>query len=431
MIFSQQSLIAELNSPYKNTRLHALAMLIGNAKTGLSMPEPDPANVNSHIHTTYSFSPYSPTKAIWQAKNAGLLSAGIMDHDSICGAWEFIAAGQTAGIATTIGIECRVDFSNTVLNGRMINNPDQISNAYIALHGIPHTMIDNCKAFFEPLIAAREKRNRLMIAKMNKAIAQTGILLDYSSDVLPLSQRHDGGTVTERHLLYALVLALINKFGQGLHFIQAVATKLNIPVSDSFNTLLLDAQNPYYDYDALALLKKEFVKDFYINATDECPDVRVILAFAKKCNCICAYSYLGDVIDSITKDKKDQKFEDDYLDELIVCIKDLGFKAITYMPSRNSAVQLSRISNLCQRNGFFQISGEDINSPRQAFTCKALREKKFSNLVDATWALIGHEWAATKNTYNGFFSEQTIAKYPDINHRLEAFKALGQTHMHT
>ena len=33
-----------------------------------------------------------------------------MDHDTISGAGEFIEAGRIMGIATTIGVECRVIF---------------------------------------------------------------------------------------------------------------------------------------------------------------------------------------------------------------------------------------------------------------------------------------------------------------------------------
>ena len=60
----------------------------------------------------------------------GLDTAGIMDHDSIAGAEEFIKAGEIFGIATTIGFECRVDFSKTQFNGKRLNNPDQASIAY-------------------------------------------------------------------------------------------------------------------------------------------------------------------------------------------------------------------------------------------------------------------------------------------------------------
>ena len=50
----------------------------------------------------------------------------------------------------------------SVLAGRRVNNPDQLSNAYIALHGIPHTQIDKVAAYFRPRIEARNRRNRLM-----------------------------------------------------------------------------------------------------------------------------------------------------------------------------------------------------------------------------------------------------------------------------
>ena len=101
-------------------------------------------DINNHIHTTYSFSPYSPSKAVWRAYTAGLCTAGIMDHDSIGGAEEFIEAGKIVGLPTTIGMEMRVDFSQTPINGRRINNPDQDSIAYMAIHGIPHTQIEAC-----------------------------------------------------------------------------------------------------------------------------------------------------------------------------------------------------------------------------------------------------------------------------------------------
>ena len=100
---------------------------------------------------------------------------------------------------------------------------------------------------------------------------------------------------------------------------------------------------------------------------------------------------------SVTGDKKAQKFEDDYLDELVAVIKEYGFDAITYMPTRNTAEQLDRLTKLCEEHGFFQISGEDINSPRQSFRCKALDDPAFGHLIDATYTLIGYETMASQD----------------------------------
>jgi len=163
-----------------------------------------------------------------------------------------------------------------------------------------------------------------------------------------------------------------------------------------------------------------------VDATDECPDVQDFLAAVKEFGAVSAYAYLGDVGDSVTGDKKTQKFEDDYLDELIPYVKELGFNAVAYMPSRNTLPQLERLMKLCKDNDLFQISGEDINSPRQAFVNDKIKEEPFQHLITATWTLIGHEKQATENIDNGMFTETTMKKYPSIEERIEYFSECGK-----
>ena len=190
--------------------------------------------------------------------------------------------------------------------------------------------------------------------------------------------------------------------------------------------LVINENNEVYEYDLLGALKSDMVEKFYIDATEECPDVRDVLALAKDIGGISAYAYLGDVGNSVTGDKKTQKFEDDYLDELFEVISGLGYNAVTYMPSRNTYEQLTRIRKLCGEYKLFQISGEDINSPRQKFICEAQRNPEFANLYDATLALIGHEQAATENIENAMFSDSTVAKLPDLKERIQYYKGLAK-----
>ena len=96
------------------------------------------------------------------------------------------------------------------------------------------------------------------------------------------------------------------------------------------------------------------------------------------------------------------------------------------MPSRNTRAQLDRVRAMCEKHGLFQISGEDINSPRQSFVCEAQRDPAFRNLYEATWALIAHEWRATENKADGFFSPESVAKWPDLTERTLAFSRFGQ-----
>jgi len=420
-------LILELNHHFRIKRLGALRALVRMVNKG-EIQRPVQANdVNNHIHTSYSFSPYSPTMALWMAYMAGLVTAGIMDHDSICGAEEFIEAGKIIGMGVTVGVECRVDFSMTSLGGRRLNNPDQDSIAYVTLHGVPHTQIDKVRKFFEPLIAFRHERNKRMTARLNEILAPHGISINYERDVCPLSMSYDGGSVTERHLLFAVSKKIVAKYGRGADVVEFLEKKLGIEISKKNQEWLSDPENKFNEYDLLGVLKSDLVKGFYENAKDECPPVEDLVKLANEVGAIAAYAYLGDVTDSVTGDKKAQKFEDDFLDELFDELAKIGFKTITYMPSRNSKEQLQRVKALCEEHQFFQISGEDINSPRQTFVCEAQRSPEFSNLIDATWALIGHEKAATKDLKKAFFYEETVEKIPVLNERIEAYKIIGKS----
>ena len=326
-----------------------------------------------------------------------------MDHDSLSGAREFIEAAEIIGMLSTIGVECRASMKNTALGDRRINNPDQKGVAYMALHGVPHQNIDVVVDFFKPYVKARNERNRKMIANINTLIASVGIELDFDRDVVPLSMAHDGGSITERHLLYALSKKITERLGKGEAVLKFLEEDLKISVSAKVRTLLADPNNDVYEYDLLGALKSNMVEKFYVDADAECPDVRDVIALAEKTGAISAYAYLGDVGDSVTGDKKTQKFEDDYIDLLFDTLKELNYNAVTYMPSRNTMEQLRKIRSLCDQYGFFQISGEDINSPRQKFICEAQRNPEFKNLYDATMALIAHEKAATEDITKAMF----------------------------
>lgn len=415
------NLETQLNAPTKDERLNALKALAGEP-AGASLP----GNVNNHIHTTYSFSPYSPAMALYKARQCGLVTAGIMDHDSIAGASEFLEAGRILGMPVTCGLECRADFRSSPFGARRINNPDQDGVIYMSLHGVPSRAFEEVQGFFAPYREARNARNRMMTANINDLMERFGMEIDFDRDVLPLSQWHDGGSVTERHLVMALCKALANVYGRGPALLAFVQDTLGLEVSAKARDQLNDRENPYYDYDLLGLFKGSFVPRFYVDATDECPKAEKVLELARRTGSISAYPYLGDIGDSITGDKRAQKFEDDYLDELLQYLKSLGFMAITYMPTRNTLPQLERLRALCRQHGFFQISGEDINSPRQSFICEALKNPAFSNLIDSTWALIAHERLSNEDIATGMFSDGTVKKYPDMDNHVASFAAAGR-----
>ena len=372
-----------LNAPTKEQRLANLKELLKET----TFPPMVPEYINNHIHTTYSFSPYSPTAAVYAARMEGLCTAGIIDHDSISGAEEFLEAAKLVEMPVTIGMEARVSMDGTRLEGRRTNNPDQVGVSYMTIQSVPHDQIDTLTQFFKPYQQARHERNRKMIAKIN---ALLNLDLDYDRDVLPLSMASENGGVTERHLMYALAIKLVQEVGKGEAMVEKLAA-MGLTLSQKQTAQMLDTAYPFYEYDLLGILKSAFVPQIFIDATDECPKLADMVALCEKIDAYLCYAYLGDVVNSVTGDKKAQKFEDDYLEDVFECLKENGVKAVTYMPTRNTPEQLTRLRGLCDQYGMFQISGEDINSPRQSFVIKAMENPLFKNLIDATWKLIEHE----------------------------------------
>ena len=378
------SILEQLNAPTKEERLANLKAIVPQTQ----FPPMVPQYINNHIHTTYSFSPYSPTAAVYAARMEGLCTAGIIDHDSISGAEEFLEAAKIVDIPVTIGMEARISMDGTRLEGRRTNNPDQVGVSYMTIQSVPHDKIDTLTEFFRPYRAARHARNRKMVDKINALLP--GIDLSYDRDVLPLSMAAEEGGVTERHLMYALAIQLVKQVEKGQKMVKKLAD-MGLTLSAKQETQMLDTAYPFYEYDLLGILKSAFVPQIFIDAAEECPKLAEVVKLCQEVDAYLCYAYLGDVGDSVTGDKKAQKFEDDYLEDVFECLKEEGVKAVTYMPTRNTPAQLERLRGLCEQYGMFQISGEDINTPRQSFIIKAMENPLFQNLIDATWKLIEHE----------------------------------------
>ena len=404
-------------------RLNALREIAGHLDE-IDRTEPG-IFVNNHIHTCYSFSPYTPTSAIFYAWKAGLRTAGIMDHDSVGGLKEFIEAGKIMNMPITCGFECRVNVKGTTLEGKRLNNPDQKSCAYLAMHGIPHQNIDRIEEKLADVRAKRNERNRKMCIRITEITKANDITLDFDKDVYPISMAHEGGSVTERHILYALTKKITARYpdrNEACDFIEKLTGK---SLGEKTRAKLLEAPENFYEYDILGVLKGHMVEKFYIEAEEECMNIREFTALAKEVGAISAYAYLGDVGESPTGDKKAQKFEDDYLPELFDELVNCGFSAVTYMPSRNTSEQLARLMDFCHNKDLFEISGEDINSPRQSFICQALADPAYAHLRVATYALIGHEIAGSANADDSMFSDTTKAKMPDLSARTAHYAKIG------
>lgn len=381
--------------------------------SGNELP-PLTAESNNHIHTIYSFSPYTPAMACLRGREAGLQVVGSVDHDSIAAAAEMRDAGAILGMGVVTGFECRVMLhsaeevasGNAPFAERKLNNPDSFGVAYITVQGIPAGARAHVDDFLRPIREARLERTRLMTERANEILAALGApTLDFESDVMGISQFASGGTITERHLLYAMSEALISRFGRGGALVEGLQG-MGVGIPGPLGDLISDPANRFLAHDLLGLLKAEFLDRFYIQPTrmedgGELPDARTVVDFALSVGAIPCYAYLGDVSASPTGDKKAEAFEDSYLDALVAHLAEIGFPAITFMPPRNTADQLARISALAAEHQMIEVSGVDINQPRQVFSCPELAEPRFAHLGVSTWALVAHEELSATDSSQG------------------------------
>ncbi|MDR2305035.1 MAG: PHP domain-containing protein [Treponema sp.] len=395
---------------------------------GLALMTPFGGEINNHIHTIYSFSPYTPSMAALKARRAGLEAAGSVDHDSYAAAEEMKAATEILHMGCVTGLELRVSFRHTEFAERKINSPDSAGIAYMTIQGVPGGQADRIRDFLIPPGEARRQRNRLMTERLNGILSAAGLAeLSYDRDIVPLSMAACGGSVTERHILYALSLSLIKEAGKGETLLAFIKDRLDLAPSGKTAAMLADGGNPFYAYDLLGLLKSSFNDRMYIQpGEDECPPVEKVTGFARSINAVPSYAYLGDVGESPTGDKKAEKFEDDYIEELMPRLRSLGFLGVTYMPPRNTGEQLARLHRLCEESGFIEISGVDINSPRQGFNCPEIRKPEFAMLLDSTWALAAHERLASADPVRGLFNPTDPLADRDLNERIKVFAEIGR-----
>jgi hypothetical protein len=424
----------ELNDPALDgdERLAALRSW-GKTGGGADLPKGS-GEINNHIHTIYSFSPYTPVMAALRARDAGLAAAGSVDHDSIAAARETLEAAAILGIGGCAGFELRVSFKTAAdgkpgpFAGRKINNPDSEGYAYMTVQGIPKQSISAAAEFLKPLRERRRVRTRAMAISANTMLREAGLPeIDFDTDIIAASKYAEGGGLTERHLLAAAAKKLISKYGKGRELVEALSAKMGITVSPNIAALLSDAGNPHYLYDLLGVYKTELLPGIFIQPdTEECIPAERVTAFAESIGAIPAYAYLGDVGLSPTGDKKAEKFEDDYIDELFAELSRLGYRAVAYMPPRNTAEQLRRVQRLSAEWGFMEISGVDINSSRQSFNCPEVLREEFCHLLDTTWALIAHERLASTDRRFGLFAAENPLAGESLSRRLKIYAAFGK-----
>ncbi len=416
----------QLNAEKREDRLAALREIRRLMDEKKIARPPVGTDTNNHVHSFYSFSPYSPSMIVYKACMSGLSTIGLMDHDSVSGAKEFFEAGEIIDIPTTVGTEVRMDFAGTRLEGMQLDYIEQKSIGYNTMNGISRNQLDALEPMLADVREKRNIRNRAQVDKLNGLIEQFGIAVSFEEDVVPLSKMQEGGSITDRHILFALAKKFIGKYGKGEGLIRFLGGDIGLPLSDKVLAMLRDVDFYAYDYDVLNLLKGYYTPKMILPCENDTLDVKKTIPYMRSLGVIPCRCYLGDVAESVTGDKPAMKAEDDYLDLFFEESKALGFESMAYIPTRNTMEQLRRVMELSDKYEMLQICGEDINQPRQSFITEKLRLPEFAHLEHTTWAVIGSGKAAEKDVALSFVSDQTKQRLPKLQDRIAYFEKIGR-----
>lgn len=135
-----------------------------------------------HTHSTASDGTFSPSDVAELAKDAGLASAALTDHDTTDGLDEFMAAGKRLGIETIPGIELAAGYKNTELH---------IVGLFIDYNS------STLKESMEFIVNERNERNKKMI----KALSRIGIEISLRE----LEENAGGNIITRAHYANVMV----------------------------------------------------------------------------------------------------------------------------------------------------------------------------------------------------------------------------------
>lgn len=138
--------------------------------------------IDLHIHTTASDGTMSPAEVVRYAKNKGLRTIAITDHDTIEGIAEGLQAGSNLGLEVIPGVELSVDFAKGTM--------------HLLGYYIDHT----CVELLEKLTVvqrARAERNLKIVEKLR------GLGIDI--DLSEVKEAPEHGQIGRPHFAYTLV----------------------------------------------------------------------------------------------------------------------------------------------------------------------------------------------------------------------------------
>ncbi len=329
-------------------------------QTLLSMfPEVTELNVNTHIHTPYSFSSFSDIPSIFKmAAEENIACLGINDFFVTDGYESFHTEAGKTGVLPLFNIEFIGLLRSEQKDGIRINDPNNPGRCYFCGKGLdyPYHLGKNKAEKLGRIIELSQEQMKAMISKINLLFEEISLplQLDYES----VKKTYAKNLVRERHLAKAIRTAIHDYYREDKDQISALSLLFRKPVESAPGDI------PSLENEIRSNLLKAGGRAFVEEDETTFMSLEEIIEIIEDAGGIPCYPVLLD-------DKKGNytEFEKSF-DKLYEELTKYNISCIELIPGRNEAAHLESFVSFFNLKGFLIVMGTEHNTPEMIpLTC--------------------------------------------------------------
>ena len=406
-----ERLIEKLNNKLAFVRKSALKELKKRERFDHSLiPNQNLHEVNMNIHTNYSFSPYSPTLASYMAYKSGIKIASACDFGTICATSEFKNACSYLNISTLSAFEV------TLVS-------KQRGEGIYSFYGIN----SNAESAFLPMLEDFRKACYMRVSKVcekiNLKLKKFDLIVDFEKEVCKKVNTANGATLTLKHLYMATSEKIIEKFAKGKAIADFLRNTLCLDIEEGSYNLLCDANNPFYVYDLISALRRNFNS---VESGVTPPALDDYLSVALKNSCIVAYEY--EAPNNWLKNQAESEKTIADFEMALKSLKQEGINAVTISNNNLGEKIVEEFIKKAQQNEMLVIFNKRTEYPRDHFESPAPESSK-AYLEKCAYAMLGNYLSTLTNVDDGLFTQKTLSKVSSFEQRLNIYYQIGKTQL--
>lgn len=381
----REILVERLSQERSGARLSTLKKIIKSDKKHNTIPKKNNFT-QINLQSYYSFSPYSPTMAVYMAYNSGLVACGLCDVDSLSGVKEFVSACKIAKMPYSVGFQTFAEIDGEVRK--------------FAVYGIPFKKFKEINEIIEKDKKIKIYESSELCETINKQFVKTGIFIDFFT-LKKSTKLADGGSILPRHVCFEFAKELVEKYGKGDGIVNLFSEYL-FTFTDYEKKLLSEIDNPFYLQDLTRVLARKIPYKKQSRISIDELNKRVI-----NCGGFCAH---------IVRKKDAGSF-----DKLLAQCKEHNLPAICVDTFENPSLRESLIK--CEAENILCLPSDFVDSPRKKFTTSA--SDIDSKITENVFAVVGNQITVNESIETGIFSSKAIKNSPLIYERVRLYSIIG------